>query len=181
MLVYTPASFLMFPRPLITLAAVVAFGPWHAVAYATAGILLAASTNYLAGRRMSRSTVRRIAGDRLNRISEVLRRRGIVAVTAVRIVPVAPFPVVGLVAGAIRVKFRDYLAGTTLGMLPGAIATTVFGDQLADAMHDPARINYWLIAGVVALFAIGVYGVRKWFAKEFRKSGSGAAAQARPA
>ena len=173
MLLYTPASFVMFPRPLITLAAVVAFGPWRAVAYATAGILLAASANYLVGRRMNRATVRRIAGDRLNRISEVLRRRGIVAVTAVRIVPVAPFPVVGLVAGAIRVKFRDYLAGTALGMLPGAIATIVFGDQLTDALHDPSRINYWLMAGVVALFAVGIYVVRKWFAKEFRKDGSG--------
>ena len=166
---YTPASFVMFPRPLITLAAVVAFGPWLGVAYALTGVLIAAIANYLVGRLMSRATVRRIAGDRINRISEVLRRRGLVAMTAVRLVPIAPFPVVGLVAGAIRVKFWHYALGTLFGMLPGAIVTTVFGDQLQSALRDPARINYWIIAGVVILFAVGIYFVRRWFKKQFEK------------
>jgi phosphatidylserine/phosphatidylglycerophosphate/cardiolipin synthase-like enzyme/uncharacterized membrane protein YdjX (TVP38/TMEM64 family) len=178
---YTPASFVMFPRPLITLAAVVAFGPWLGVGYASAGILLAAAANYLVGRRMQRATVRRIAGERLNRVSEVLRRRGLVAMTVVRLVPIAPFPVVGLVAGAIRVRFRDYLVGTLLGMLPGAVATTVFGDQLTEALHDPSRINYWLIAGVIAAFAAGIVAVRRWFRREFARNPPGSLAQPRAA
>lgn len=166
---YTPASFVMFPRPLITLAAVVAFGPWLGVAYALTGVLIAAISNYLVGRMMNRSTVRRIAGDRLNRISEVLRKRGLVAMTAVRLVPIAPFPVVGLVAGAIRVKFHHYVLGSLFGMMPGAIVTTVFGDQLQSALRDPSRINYWVIAGVVIIFAVGIYFVRRWFNKQFEK------------
>lgn len=168
---YTPASFVMFPRPLITLAAVVAFGPWLGAAYAITGILLAAIANYLVGRMMNRARVRRIAGERLNRISEVLRRRGLVAMTAVRLVPIAPFPVVGLVAGAIRVRFSHYVLGTLFGMLPGAIVTTVFGDQLQSALRDPSRINYWIIAGVVIVFAAGIYAVRRWFHAQFEKQG----------
>jgi phosphatidylserine/phosphatidylglycerophosphate/cardiolipin synthase-like enzyme/uncharacterized membrane protein YdjX (TVP38/TMEM64 family) len=159
---YTPASFTLFPRPLITLFAVVAFGPWLGVAYAMTGILIAAVANYLAGRIMHRSTVRRIAGGRLNRVSEVLRKRGLLAMTAVRLVPIAPFAVVGVIAGAIRVRFAHFAGGTVLGMLPGAIATTVFGDQLQSALRDPSQINYWLIAGVVAVFAAGIYAVRRW-------------------
>jgi uncharacterized membrane protein YdjX (TVP38/TMEM64 family) len=166
---YTPASFVMFPRPLITLAAVVAFGPWLGVAYAITGILLAAIANYLVGRLMSRARVRRIAGERLNRISEVLRRRGLVAMTAVRLVPIAPFAVVGLVAGAIRVKFSHYVLGTLFGMLPGAIVTVIFGDQLQLALRDASRINYWVIAGVVIVFAAGIYAVRRWFKAEFEQ------------
>ena len=179
---YTPASFVMFPRPLITLAAVVAFGPWLGVGYALAGILLAASANYWVGRMMDRATVRRIAGDRLNRISEVLRRRGLIAMTAIRLVPIAPFPVVGLVAGAIRVKFSHFVLGTLFGMMPGAVVTTVFGDQLQSALRDPERINYWVIAGVVIVFAVGIYLVRRWFKREFQNQHHhGATAQPKPA
>jgi uncharacterized membrane protein YdjX (TVP38/TMEM64 family) len=167
MAAYTPASFTMFPRPLITLFAVVAFGPWLGVGYALAGILLAAASNYYVGRMMNRATVRKIAGNRLNRISEVLRRRGLIAMTAVRLVPIAPFAVVGLVAGAIRVRLHHFIAGTFLGMLPGALATTVFGDQLTAALRDPGLINYWLIAGVVVVFAIGIFAVRRWFHSQF--------------
>ena len=178
---YTPASFLMFPRPLITLAAVVAFGPWLGAAYAMAGILLAAIANYLVGRLMSRARVRRIAGERLNRISEVLRRRGLAAMTAVRLVPIAPFPVVGLVAGAIRVKFSHYVLGSMFGMLPGAIVTTVFGDQLQSALRDTSQINYWVIAGVVIAFAAGIYAVRRWFNSQFELQHSHRTPQPGPA
>jgi uncharacterized membrane protein YdjX (TVP38/TMEM64 family) len=167
MAAYIPASFTMFPRPLITLFAVVAFGPWLGVGYGMAGILAAAASNYYVGRLMDRATVRRIAGNRLNRVSEVLRRRGLAAMTAIRLVPVAPFVVVGLVAGAIRVRLHHFIAGTFLGMLPGALATTVFGDQLTAALRDPDLINYWLIAGVVVVFAIGIYAVRRWFNAQF--------------
>ncbi|HUF82252.1 MAG TPA: VTT domain-containing protein [Burkholderiales bacterium] len=167
MAAYTPASFTMFPRPLITLFAVVAFGPWLGLGYALPGILLAAASNYYVGRLMNRATVRRIAGNRLNRISEVLRRRGLIAMTAVRLVPIAPFAVVGLVAGAIRVRMHHFIAGTFLGMLPGALATTVFGDQLTAVLRDPGLINYWLIAGVVVVFAIGIFAVRRWFHSQF--------------
>jgi phospholipase D1/2 len=178
---YTPASFVMFPRPLITLAAVVAFGPWLGVGYALTGILLAAAANYWVGRMMDRATVRRIAGDRLNRISEVLRRRGLIAMTAIRLVPIAPFPVVGLVAGAIRVRFHHFILGTLFGMMPGAIVTTVFGDQLQSALRDPERINYWVIAGVVVVFAVGILLVRRWFRREFERHPPHALQQPHPA
>jgi phosphatidylserine/phosphatidylglycerophosphate/cardiolipin synthase-like enzyme/uncharacterized membrane protein YdjX (TVP38/TMEM64 family) len=163
--VYTPASVVMFPRPLITLAAVVAFGPWLGFAYAMGGIILAAITGYVAGRMFDRDTVRRIAGKKLNRMTKALRERGLLAITALRLVPLAPFSVESVVAGAIRIRLRDLVLGTFLGMLPGVLAATVFGDQLEAALHDPSRINYWLVAAVVAVLAVLTYAVRRWFVR----------------
>lgn len=160
---YTPASFIMFPRPLITLAAVIAFGAWAGAACAIIGVLLAALASYGAGRLLDRHTVRRLAGPKLHRLSLAIKQRGLLAVTAVRMVPVAPFAVVGLVAGAIRINLWHFALGTMFGMLPGVLAATVFGVQLELALHDPAGVNYWLIAGVCVLFAAGIYGVRRWF------------------
>jgi uncharacterized membrane protein YdjX (TVP38/TMEM64 family) len=167
---YTPAAFVMFPRPLITLFAVIAFGPWLGFATSMTGIVGAALATYYAGRVLPRDTVRHLAGDKLNEMSEVLRRRGLLAVLAVRIVPVAPFFIEGMVAGAVRIKLWHYVLGTILGMAPGTLTTTVFGDQLATALEDPSRINYWLVAGVVLFFVVLIYVVRRWFMKEQRKS-----------
>jgi len=150
---YTPASVVMFPRPLITMAIVVTFGPWEGLVYAMSGVLLAAIAGYVLGRQVNRERVRRIAGPRLNRISTVLQRRGILAVALVRFVPVAPYQVVNVVMGAMRVKPRDFVIGTFLGMLPGALAATVLSDQVAVALRDPAHINGWLIAAAVCGFA----------------------------
>jgi phosphatidylserine/phosphatidylglycerophosphate/cardiolipin synthase-like enzyme/uncharacterized membrane protein YdjX (TVP38/TMEM64 family) len=162
---YTPASVIMFPRPLITLAAVVAFGAWLGFAYAMGGILIAAIASYLAGRMLDRETVRRLAGTRLNQVSEKLRQRGLLAVTALRLVPMAPFVVEGLVAGAVRIKLWHLTLGTFIGMLPGTLATTVFGNQLEAALRDPAEINYWLLAAIVLVLGAGVLVVRRWLFK----------------
>jgi uncharacterized membrane protein YdjX (TVP38/TMEM64 family) len=164
-LAYTPASLVMFPRPLITLASVVAFSPWTGFALAIAGNLLAAALAYVAGRVFGRNTVRRIAGEKLNRLCNALRRRGLLAMTAIRLVPIAPFAVESVVAGAIRIRFWHFALGTFIGMLPGTLATTVFGGQIETALRDPSQINYWLVGGVVLLLAVGALVVRRWLAK----------------
>jgi phospholipase D1/2 len=166
---YTPAQVIMFPRPLITLAAVVAFGPWLGFVYAMTGILISTAAGYYAGQLFDRDTVRRIAGQRLNRLTRVLRERGLLAMTAVRLVPLAPFVVESVVAGAIRLKLRHVLAGTFFGMLPGTLTATVFGDQIETALKDPSQINWWLVTGVVLLLAVASYAVQRWFRKMERR------------
>jgi uncharacterized membrane protein YdjX (TVP38/TMEM64 family) len=167
---YSPAAFVMFPRPLITLFAVIAFGPWLGFATAMTGIVGAALATYYAGRVLPARTIRHLAGEKVDRMSAVLRRRGLIAIFAVRIIPVAPFFIEGMIAGAVRIKVWQYVLGTILGMAPGTLTTTVFGDLFATAIEDPSRINYWLVAGVALFFVILIYFVRRWFAKEYRLS-----------
>jgi len=159
---YTPAAVTMFPRPLITLFAVVAFGPWLGFLYAMTGIELSAWLTFVAGKRLDREAVRRVAGAKLNDIIQVLRRRGLVAITALRLVPLAPFAVEGVVAGAIRMKLWPFMLGTAIGILPGTLTSTVFGDQLQAAMEDPAKVNYWLIGAALALLGAATWFVRRW-------------------
>jgi uncharacterized membrane protein YdjX (TVP38/TMEM64 family) len=165
MFIYTPATFVMFPRPLLTLLTVIAFGPWLGFVYGMAGILIAAMASYYAGRIMKQSTVERLAGDELMRVSKVLRNHGLLAVLAVRIVPAAPFVVEGIIAGAVRIRKWHFALGTFLGMLPGVLATTVFGDQIATALEDPSKISYCIVGLVVLVFAVPTWFLRRWFSK----------------
>src|SRR6185436_11421813 len=152
----------MFPRWLITLAAVATFGPWAAFAYAQLGIVLAALCGYVTGKLVSRETVRRLAGPRINRLTDLLRRRGLIAVVMVRLVPIAPFMVVNVVMGATRIRAHHFVVGTILGMLPGLLATTVLGDQLTAAISEPTRANFWIAAITVLALATIAFGSQRW-------------------
>ena len=164
-LAYTPAALTMFPRSPITLFAVVAFGPWLGFVYAMAGVELSAWATYAAGQQLDRDTVRRMAGRRLNNVIQVLRHRGLIAIIALRLVPLAPFSVEGVIAGAVGIRFWHFMVGTAVGILPGTLAATVFGDQLEAALDDPAGINYWLIGGVIAVMLLATWLVRRWLMK----------------
>jgi len=161
---YTPACFVMFPRPLITLASVIAFGPWLGFLYSLIGIVLAAVVTFFAGKRMRRDTVRRLAGPKIERMVGVLRKHGLLAMSLLRLVPLAPFFVVGVVAGAVRLKLWHLAVGTAIGMLPGTLAATLFGDQLEHALSG-GRINWWIVGACAALLAGGAILVKRWFAR----------------
>ena len=178
LLAYTPACLVLFPRPLITLFSVIAFGTALGMAYALVGIQIAALTTYLVGRRMDRARVRQFAGPKLNRVSELLRTRGLLAVTVLRLVPVAPFAVGGLVAGAIRVKVWQFSLGTFLGMLPGTLAMTVFGNQIEEGLRDPGRINYGLVATAIVGLLVVSASALKWANAAFDKRAKREAASA---
>ncbi|HVL37057.1 MAG TPA: VTT domain-containing protein [Burkholderiales bacterium] len=168
MLAYTPACFIMFPRPLITLSAVVAFGPWSGFAYALTGIVFSAVVTYYVGKRMRRDTVRRLAGAQLDRMVEVLKKHGLLALTLLRLVPIAPFAVEGIVAGAVRLKLWHLAVGTAIGMLPGTLVTTVFGDQLETALSG-GEVNWWLVGACAAVLLVGIVLVRRWFGRMARR------------
>jgi phosphatidylserine/phosphatidylglycerophosphate/cardiolipin synthase-like enzyme/uncharacterized membrane protein YdjX (TVP38/TMEM64 family) len=161
-LAYTPACIVLFPRAFLTLIAVAAFGPWHGLAYAMCGVLLACAITYYVGTRMNRHTVRRLARGKLTRMTQIMRHRGVVAMTAVRLVPLAPFAVVNVVAGAIHLRFRDFMIGSALGILPGTLVATVFGDQLVSGLKDPTSINLWLVGALVIALVAGTRIVRRW-------------------
>ncbi len=161
-LAYTPACIVMFPRSVITLFAVLAFGPWFGFLYAMTGVEVAAWLTYVTGQKLERGKVRRLAGPKLNRIIEVLRRRGLIAVTALRLVPLAPFSVEGLVAGAVHIKLWHFMLGTAIGILPGTLAATVFGDQLQALLAGGEAVNYWLIGAAMLLLGLTTWAVRRW-------------------
>jgi len=46
-------------------------------------------------------------------------------------------------------------------MAPGVLATTVFGGQVARALEDASKINYWVAALAVLLFVATMYVLRR--------------------
>jgi phospholipase D1/2 len=158
---YIVGSVVFFPRTLLTLGTVLAFGPWFGFVYAMLGVLVAAFLTYYVGRLVSRDTVRRIAGEKINNITNTLRRRGLIAVVAVRMLPIAPFDIVNVVCGATRIKLWHFMVGTFIGMLPGMLAATVFGDQLKNAMGD-GKINWWVVAVIALLFGASIFIARRY-------------------
>ena len=162
---YTLGALILFPRPVLTLVSVMTFGVRWGLVYATAGILLAALVTYYAGRMMKRDTLRRIAGDSVEKAAKPVKRHGIIAMFAANMLPTPPFAVQNMIAGSMRIRLWEFLLGTALALIPGILAWTVFGDQIMNALDDSSKVNYWLIGGVVVLFAAFIF-LTRWFLKK---------------
>lgn len=142
-LVPTPAS-------LLTILGGALFGVWVGALLAWAGAWLGSVGGFLAGRRLGRPAVDRLLGGRLAQADRVLRQHGLVAVVAVRLVPLFPFTPLNYAAGLVGVRARDYLLGTALGIVPGALAYAAVGASGADPLG--------IVLGIGGLVALAVLG-----------------------
>lgn len=159
---YVVAAMLSVPITVLIAATGLVFGAWPGLGYALGGTLLSAAATYGIGVTLGRDAVRRLAGARANRLSERIGRRGLVMMTVLRLLPIAPFTVVNLVAGASHISLRDYLIGTMLGMLPGTVLTVTFAHQLVATIRHPGG-GAWatLVAIGVALVGASVL-LKRW-------------------
>lgn len=158
---FVVGSLLMVPQTLLTLGSVLAFGALKGGVYAYLGTLLAAAVTYLVGRELGRDTMHRLGGTRVDRVSRYLSHRGIRTMAVLSIIPVAPFTLVNLVAGASHIRFRDYFAGTAVGIWTGILAVALFASQLEDVIRHPSAANVVTVLGVVAALALAGYGVHR--------------------
>lgn len=162
-LAYTPASVVMFPRPLLTLAAAIAFGPWQGLAIAMSGIVVNTLVGYSLGRTMDEKRVRRWGGPKFARVGKMLKKEGLVAVATVGLLPVAPFSVETLAFGALRLKLRHVIPGVLIAMTPGTLATTMLGNQVAAIFSEDRTLNLWIVVAVVAAMAGLAWYTHRWW------------------
>ncbi len=162
---FTLAVTLAVPLSFLMLVTFVAFGPWEGMAYCMAGGLLGAVTSHGIGRLLGREAVQRLGGPRVNAVSERLAHHGLLAVIAIRVVPVAPFAIVNMVAGAARISLAHMLLGTAIGMAPSTLVMAFFVDQIVAALRTPGPLTYALLALTVLLIAAATWGTRRWVAR----------------
>lgn len=149
-LIYVIGGLLVFPITVLIALTAMAFGPVAGFLLAVGGSLLSAAVAYQVGAVIGRRFLRDLMGRHLVRISQALGRRGIVSVTAMRLVPIAPFTFINFVAGASHISFRDFLVGTLIGMAPGIAVMTVLGDRLRHLWESPTTANTaWFALAVV--------------------------------
>jgi uncharacterized membrane protein YdjX (TVP38/TMEM64 family) len=146
-----------FPVTLLIAATAAAFGPWLGFAYAASGTIASALITYALGAKLGRGALEEVLGHRLYRVRRGIARRGVLAVAAVRLVPIAPFTLVNLVAGASRIRIQDYLAGTIIGMAPGMIVLSALGYQILTIITAPTIVNVLLfLAAVIAWIGLSI-------------------------
>lgn len=120
------------PASLLTILGGALFGLWWGTLLAWSGALLGAFGGFLLGRRLGRPAVDRMLRGRLQQADRVLVRHGLAAVLAVRLLPLFPFTPINYAAGLLGVRLRDYVVGTAVGIVPGALAYAAVGASGAD-------------------------------------------------
>ena len=153
---------LAIPLTLLSFLVIAAFGPVTGFFCAMAGALLGAALSHGLGQLLGHEALCRIGGPRINQLSQSLGQRGVLAVVALRLVPIAPFALVNLVAGATHIRLRHMLLGTGLGMLPSTLVMAFFLNDLLLALREPGSLFYAMLSLAASVLALAAWLTRRW-------------------
>ncbi|WP_424356868.1 TVP38/TMEM64 family protein [Methanocella sp. MCL-LM] len=132
--------FFFLPLTPFTIASGFLFGIGWGLTWAMIGSTLSALLVFGISRYLFQDYVKRKILIKYPAIDSRIQENGWRYVLFLRLIPVIPYDVAGYLAGASRVRLRDYLIGTIGGELPGAIILVIFGSSLA----EPGSLIFYL-------------------------------------
>jgi phosphatidylserine/phosphatidylglycerophosphate/cardiolipin synthase-like enzyme/uncharacterized membrane protein YdjX (TVP38/TMEM64 family) len=174
---YVVGGLVFFPVTLLIVVTALAFTSPQNLLYAFLGCLSSASLNYALGRILGGRALSRLAPTAWRELHHRLRRPGLGTMILVSTVPVAPFTVVTAGAGALKVRYRDLVIGTAVGVAPGILALTLFTGSLAATLDHPAAKQILELALIAVGLAAVALGLRRWLTEHFTKPGLTACAR----
>ncbi|MFN3350448.1 VTT domain-containing protein [Pseudorhodoplanes sp.] len=149
-----------FPLTILIAATAASFGPWSGFTYALIGALASALVTYGIGAAVGGDGLTKVMGKRLSSIRDKIARQGLLPIVAIRLVPLAPFTLVNLVAGASGIRLWHYMFGTALGLLPGLVVMSLLGSQIMQLISSPSPTEIVTVAVLLGLWIAMVFGLQ---------------------
>lgn len=178
--VFLVGGLTMFPLTVLIAATALVFEPARAFALSFVGAMASATVLYSLGERFVRGTLHAALGSAVRAVNAALADRSVIAIAALRLVPVAPFSLVNLAAGSVGLRFREYALGTALGLSPGIAALTLFGAQLRSVWEEPTVWNVGAVLAIVFAWLTASILLQRAIARR-KRSGPGVSVGARAA
>jgi uncharacterized membrane protein YdjX (TVP38/TMEM64 family) len=156
--IYAAGVCLFLPGTLLTALGAAIFGPYWGFLYVWIAAMIGASLAFLIGRYLGRDFAASLIGDRLKRFDDAIERNGFATVLYLRLM-YFPFTPMNFGMGLTKVRFRDYVAGTGLGILVGTFIFTFFVGTIKDvwAGGQWEELLSWKVFLSIALFIFSFF------------------------
>ena len=163
--VYAVGVCLFVPGTLLTALGAAIFGAYRGFLYVWIGAMIGASAAFWIGRTLGREFAASLVGDRLKKYDDAIERNGFATVLYLRLI-YFPFTIMDFGMGITKVRFRDYFAGTGLGILVGTFIFTFFIGTLKEVW---ASGQWGQLLSFKVFFSVGLFVFSFFIPKVIKK------------
>jgi len=152
-ILYAVGVCLFLPGTLLTGLGAAIFGAYWGFIYVWIGAMLGASGAFLIGRTLAREFASSLIGDKLKKYDDAIERNGFATVLYLRLV-YFPFTPMNFGMGITKVRFKDYIFGTGLGIIVGTFIFTFFIGTIKEVWSSG---NWAELVSFKVIFSIGLF------------------------
>jgi uncharacterized membrane protein YdjX (TVP38/TMEM64 family) len=141
-LVYAGAVAISFPgASVLTVFGGFLFGLWPGVPAIVIAATIGAAIVFLASKTALSGILSKRAGGFVERMEKGFHEDELSYMFLLRLVPVFPFWAINIAAGVIGVSLRNFLIGTSIGIIPGTLVYASFGNLASTAFDAGENIS----------------------------------------
>lgn len=119
----------IFPDALLVIAGGMAFGILYGTIYTMIGAILASTLAFVISRYFARDRAEKFMKEKFNFNFLKENRNEFLTILILRLIPLIPFDVISYGAGFSKIKYKNFISATILGIIPGVVVFTNLGDK----------------------------------------------------
>ncbi len=154
------------PLTLIITSVMVILGVVNGIFYSLIGSVLSGIISFKIGEFLGHSRLEKIPVKNIQAISKKIANKGVLTIALIRLIPIAPFTVVNLVAGASHIKLRDFIIGTCIGLLPCILGLSIITSGVLKAAYEPTIQHVSLMLFSIGALILASFGLRYWLSEK---------------
>ncbi|EKS4342816.1 TVP38/TMEM64 family protein [Clostridium sporogenes] len=128
-ILFTLVPLTLFPDSILAIAGGMAFGMVEGSIYTIIGAVCGASLSFYIARVLGRNVVEKLVKGKGKWFEDGVEKNGFLVVFILRLIPLVPFDIISYGAGLSKIKFKDFILATTVGIIPGILVFINLGDK----------------------------------------------------
>ena len=152
LLIFSLKPILLFlPSSMMSIAAGMIFGPFIGFLLNLVGFFLSATLGFYLARFLGKDFVDKLLKGKAVKINSNLEKSGIKILFFIRFTPVIPFDAISYACGLSKMKYKDFIIGSMLGVFFETLCYAFIGESI----FTPFSYKFLIPAGLV-ISAIGI-------------------------
>lgn len=143
---------IVIPAMLMTIVGGSLFGPLQGLLLSLVGFFLSGTLAFFLARLLGESFVDKIVKGKGIKMDKVMNKNGIFIIALIRFVPVFHYDIVSYTLGLTKIKYKDYIIGSILGVVVETAAYAYLGENI----FNPHSREF--ILSVIIIVILGVLG-----------------------
>lgn len=154
---FTIVPLTLFPDAVLAVAGGMIFGLTLGTFYTIIGAVCGGTLSFFISRVFGRGLVEKLIKGKGEWFEAGIEKRGFLFILMLRLIPLVPFDVISYGAGLSKIRYKDFVLATSIGIIPGVWVYVNLGDKSG----NPFSVQFLGAILILALLMIFSYFMKK--------------------
>ena len=155
-LTFLKSFIIVIPAAVFSVAGGMLFGAIKGFILNLIGLSISATTVFFTARFLGKGFLNKILKGRILKLDKQLECNGFKFMFLLRMIPIFPYDLLSLVAGVSSIRYRDFILGSVLGVIPEIFCYSLIIAGIGSNHHGQNKFIFLIIA-IIILIVFFVY------------------------